>query len=148
MEGAATVGLAAGYESAVAFSTTANESASMIAIKATFMIEAAPAIPVTVMSIVSTGVEARTIESVIPVGVTPAVIPRSSADEHAANKPLWSVVPVGRTTVGIVWIIAIFTNWRSSHISWAKTDSDAHSNLGIGIRHRQQHQHSKQRQIF
>jgi hypothetical protein len=77
--------------------------------------------------------------TIIAVSVIAAVIPRASADEHAAYKPVRSVIAIRRAGVGIISVIAIRADGSctDARIHWA--DADAHGNLRVcGPRRKQQ----------
>ena len=66
-----------------------------------------------------------------------AMEPWTSTDKNTAGKPLWTIVPVGRTTIGSVVIVTIRTYRRDANI-----DAD----LGICLgRTRQQTQTNNSR---
>lgn len=58
-----------------------------------------------------------------------AVIPGARADEHAINEPIWAVVAVRRTTIGVIIVVAISANWRWAVVSRAADANADHYSL-------------------
>lgn len=91
----------------------------------TVMIPAAAgkATPIKPAAIVTTTVEASTIEA----GMAKIrVVPRADADEHAVHKPLGPVIAVRRAGVRIIIIITIRANRRWTDVSRANSYANDH----------------------
>jgi hypothetical protein len=55
------------------------------------------------------------------------VVPRAGADEHAIKEPIWAVVAVRRTSIGIIIVVAISANRRWAIIAGAHANAYHHS---------------------
>ena len=95
----------------------------------------------------SIGNRARSVEAgAAPITrMTPiAVIPRTSADEHAANEPLRAVITVGGASIRVIRIVAVGADRRRTYDSRPNSHSDRDS-LGMG-RSRWNQEKSKHRE--
>jgi hypothetical protein len=62
-----------------------------------------------------------------------AMKPRPSPNEHAANKPVRSIVAIRRASIGVIRIVAVYTGRRVSIgvVTWAISDPDSNTNLSL-----------------
>jgi hypothetical protein len=69
--------------------------------------------------------------------ISVAAIPGAGADKDAAVKPRWSVVPVGRASVGIIAVVAIGADRSRVAVAVSPihraTDPNSNRDLGMGI---------------
>ena len=114
--------------SGVARPAAIEAAASMVAITAMPVAMPVPVVPATV----------------IPIAAMPAVsvipVPRTGADEHAACKPVRTVVAVRRTGVRVIRIVAIGADRRTHH-DGCRPNSHAYHN-SLRVRGRRRHQES------
>ncbi len=73
--------------------------------------------------------------------------PRAGADEHAAHKPIGTVVAVRRASVRVVPVVAIRANRSRPHRNADWPHSHAHRNLRLRIRERHNRHHRQQRHV-
>ena len=72
------------------------------------------------------------VPAVSAVAVTPVtVIPGTCADKHAAHKVAQTPIAVGRTSIRIIRVITVSTNWLWSDARDHRPDSHAHRNLCV-----------------
>jgi hypothetical protein len=79
--------------------------------------------------------------------MSPTVIPRAGANEHATRKPARAIISVRSARVRIVVIVAVGANRRSGDPDSNRTNSNSYSHLRLRIRKRQNHHHTQHRQI-
>jgi hypothetical protein len=151
---------------AVSISAAAVGSASRIAAALTAATCVGPAITVATTSAVAAATPSTSAPAIM--AVPAVVIPRAYADEHAAVEPLRPVIAIRSARVGVIGVVAPFTNRRGivrgriNHlwtdtdlrhvssigcISSVRADFNPNCNLGLGHRReRQSHNHCQQNQ--
>jgi hypothetical protein len=56
--------------------------------------------------------------------------PWAGADEHAIKKPIWAIVAVRRTSIGVIIVVAVSANrWRAIVIARAADANAYHHSL-------------------
>ncbi len=125
--------------------TARISTATTVCVSATSIATAAIATP-------AVAVSTATVPAV-PATAIPAV-PRAYADEHAAVEPLRAVIAVRGAGVGVIGVIAPFTDRRTVIVRCGNdvgADSDSHAYLGICRnckRHGQEHRKQNQAQTL
>ena len=124
----------AAMESAVAAAETFTTESAIAATEAFVSVEAAA--PVKAMAVITTTVEAATME------------PRAGADEDAADEIVRPVVAVRRTGVGIVAVVTVGADRRGTDGAVNGANPDADANLRVGAARRGEKQDPQQCNIF
>lgn len=83
-----------------------------------------------------------------------AVVPRTSSNEGAANKPARAIEPSRSASVGGIWVVAVCANGSWPHIrrssnNW-RTKTDTHDNslgMSVGSNHQTEAKYGKNSQV-
>jgi hypothetical protein len=145
MEGAATMNRAYAATVIPASSVSAGRCAAITVSWVTAITIARAPIPISGTSITVTGATIIAPAAIVTVAPapTPAVEPRTGADEYAIHEVVRTVVPVGRAGVRIVSVVSISAEWSCSdpYADW--TNADAHRNLRVRLARRKKYNHQE-----
>lgn len=86
----------------------------------------APAIMIPVAAEAAPVVAPSVVTAPIVTVTVVAVIPGAGANEYPADEPIWAVVTVGRTSIGVIIIVAVSAYRRRAIVSRADANSDHH----------------------